>query len=522
MSPELLINKQDMKNFKHLLRVATVAAIVVTLSSFTPVKNKYGFVGDGKTLNTEMFNRAIDECSKKGGGIVSVPAGRYVTGSINLKKGVTLNLEKGAFIMGSKNFDDYPELQGRKALIFAESVDDIGITGEGTVDGNGTAWVFERDPRDGGRPMLICFYSCKNVKVHGIRMKNAGHWTFRFGRCDGVDVRNVHCEAHANWNNDGFDIESRNVYIGDCVLDTGDDAICFKSPGPDFVVENCVVENCEIASTCNFIKFGTASRGGFRNIQVRDCVLHKCSRSVCYSWEQKLPGVTNTITGISGIALEVVDGGFMEDIHISDIVMADVQTPIFIRLGSRNVSDNSWLKDIVIENISAASESLIASSITGVPGLRVENVKIHNVFLQVKGGGTEFDTNLDVPEMEKNYPENRMFGVILPANGFYIRHADNIQLSNIKIQTTHTTDDRHVYVADDVTNLEIINNILQPPASGKSVFYLRSCKNVRLINNKLCLEPMNTDCDANLLDKDDTPDSEVKIQKYFTNIRWRG
>ena len=503
-----------------LLSFAVVCSM--TSCNTTPAHIKYGFVGDGKTLNTEMFQRAIDDCSQRGGGTVAVPAGNYVTGTINLKKGVTLHLEKDAYIVGSKSFGDYPEPQERKALIFAEFSDDIGITGEGTVDGSGTAWVFERDPRDGGRPKLIVFNNCNNVTVTGIKMKNAAHWTFRFSRCDGVTVRNVHCEAHANWNNDGFDIESRNVYIADCVLDTGDDAICFKSPGPDFVVENCVVENCEISSTCNFIKFGTASRGGFRNIQVRNCVLHKCSRSVCYSWEQMLPGVTNTITGISGIALEVVDGGFMENIHISDIVMADVQTPIFIRLGRRNVSENSWLKDILIENISAASESLIASSITGVPGLRVENVKIHNVFLQVKGGGKKSDTNMNVPEVEKAYPENRMFSVMLPANGFYVRHVDNIQFSNIKIQTTGTTDERHVFVADDVTNMEIKNCILQPPSGDKSVVYLRSCKNIRLINNKLCLEPMDTGCTANLMDSDDTPDSEVEIQYYFTDIRWRG
>ena len=498
------------------------AVICMVACTRVPSQPKYGFVGDGVTLNTEKFQQAIDDCSAKGGGIVTVPAGIYVSGTINLKKGVTLHLEKDAVIKGSKQFGDYPELQGRKALVFAEFADDIGITGEGVIDGSGTAWVFDRDPRDGGRPMLVCFYDCKNVTVTGIKMKNAAHWTFRFGRCDGVNIRNVHAEAHANWNNDGFDIESRNVYIGDCVLDTGDDAICFKSPDSKFVVENCIVENCEIASTCNFIKFGTASRGGFRNIKVRNCVLHKCSRSTCYSWEQKIPGVTKTITGISGIALEVVDGGFMDNIHVSDIVMADVQTPIFIRLGRRNESENSWLKDILIENISAASESLIASSITGVPGLRVENVKIRNVFLQLKGGGKQSDINMNVPEVEKAYPENRMFGVMLPAFAFYVRHADNIELSNIKISTTVTTDERHIFVADDVTRLDIKNNIIEPPAGGKSVIFLRSCKNVRLIQNKLCLEPMDTECTAKLLDREDTPDSEVEIQPFFTNIRWRG
>ena len=527
------------KNFLFLFAVACL------ISCNIPGHKQYDFVGDGVTLNTEALQRAIDECSQQGGGTISLPKGNYLTGTIFLKKGVTLHLEKDAVIVGNKQFDNYPEPHGRKALIFAEFADDIAITGEGQIDGNGSHWAFEDDPT--GRPMIIAFYDCKNVTVTGVKMKNPGFWAFRLTRCDGVIIQNVHLDGHANWNNDGMDIESRNVTITDCVIDTEDDALCFKSGDPNFVVENITVENCKLSSNCNFIKFGTASAGGFRNVKVSNCILYKCSRSLCHTWEKYLPGVTNPITGISGIALEVVDGGFMDNILISDIRMEDVQTPVFIRLGRRNTSDSSWLKDIIIENITASSESLIASSITGVPGLRVENVEFRNIFFKLKGGGKASDMKLDVPEVETAYPENRMFGVMLPAYGFYLRHADNIRFKNIFLQTSGTSDERPVFVADDVTNLEIKNSILQPPTGDQPVIYLRSCKNIRLIENKLFMDPaekekcaelykkgvgrnvtyqrlvtpVGTDCTVIYTEAENTPDSEIEIKDYvFKNWRW--
>lgn len=462
---------------------------------------KYNFIGDGITLNTEALQSAIDECSQNGGGVVTLPKGEYLTGSISLEKGVTLHLEKGATISGSRNPDDYPDKGRRKAVIFAENADDIAISGEGKINGNGDAFLQGNNAPN--RPTLVLFFDCKNVNVKGIKMTNAGFWTFRFVRCDGVDIRNVHVEAHANWNNDGFDIESKNVTISDCILDTDDDAICFKSEDPGFIVENITVTNCDVASNCNFIKFGTASAGGFRNVKVTNCKLHKCSRSNFQHWERRVPGVTNLITGIGGIALEVVDGGFMDNIHISDIEMEDVQTPVFIRMGSRQVSEKSWLKDVLIENITASSVSFIASSITGVSGLRPENIVIRNVDFKLKGGGKASDTDMNVSEMEKAYPENRMFGVMLPAYGFYLRHADNIRFDNIKLSVKEGVEERHTIVADDVTGLEIKDSYLQPPVGKKSVVYLRSSKDIRLLRN-------NIKNAAVYVDRENTSASEVK------------
>lgn len=464
---------------KNVCLLCTFMLAIACSSPGEVTIKKYEIKNDGKSLTTEALQKAIDECAVNGGGIVSLPAGTYLTGTIILRKGVTLNLEKDAMILGSQNIADYPDKGRRKALIFAENTTDIGITGEGKINGSGAA--FNQGNSAPNRPTLVLFFDCKNVNVKGVKMTNSAFWTFRFVRCDGVDIKDVDVEGHANWNNDGFDIESRNVTITNCTFDTDDDAICFKSEDPNYVVENVTVTNCKAASNCNFIKFGTASAGGFKNIQVTNCTLSKCSKSLLRDWPERVPGVTDEITGIAGIALEVVDGGFMENVTISDITMTDVQTPIFIRLGRRKVSDNSYLKDILIKNITAESVSYVASSITGVPGLRVSNVEIRDIDFKLKAGGKASDTEVEVPEVENQYPENRMFGVMLPAYGFYIRHADNILFDNINLSYMGGREERHAVFADDVTNVTINKSTLQTPEGGKAVVYSPNSE-IKVIN----------------------------------------
>ena len=424
---------------------------------------KYDICNDGTKLTTTGIQRAIDDCAHIGGGVVSLPAGHYLTGTLKLRSNVALNLEKGAILYGSKNIKDYLGSGRKLALIYGENLTEASITGEGEINGNGQAYNKGNDAPN--RPTLILLINCQKFKATGIKMSSSAFWTFRFVGCDGVDINKVTVEGHANWNNDGFDIESKNVTISDCVIDTDDDAICFKSEDPKFVVENVTVINCDLASNCNFIKFGTASAGGFRNIKVSDCKLHRCSKSLLRFWEKRVPGVSNPITGIAGIALEVVDGGFMENITMSNLAMEDVQTPVFIRLGKRKISDNSYLKDVLIEKITATSVSYVASSITGVPGLRVDNVTIRDVDFKLKAGGKVADTMVTVPEVEDQYPENRMFGVMLPAYGFYIRHADNIKFTNMKLSFIGGKEERHAIYAEDVKGLDIINPTFQSPDS---------------------------------------------------------
>lgn len=429
------------------------------------------FADAGDKPVTERIQRAIDDVSQSGGGVVAVEKGSYVSGSIILKSGVTLRLEKGAVILGSTNYSDYAATPSRgRSLIYAEDAESIALEGEGVIDGRGYSFT----QKDGAphRPKNTLFFRCKNVRVEDVTLKNAGSWTCHFRECDGVVAKRVTINGHANFNNDGFDIDSRNVEISDCVIDSDDDAICFKSDNPAFIVENVTVKNCKASSNCNYIKFGTSCYGGFRNITVRDCDLFHCSQSILRHWEkQKLPGVTDPITGLDGIALEVVDGGFMENVCVSNITMRDVQTPILIRLARRHVSPSSYLKNILIQNVKGSSSSLIASSITGVPGLRVENVTLKDIELNLKAGGKAEDTLVKIPEKEQCYPENRMFDkLMLPAYGFYIRHADNIRMENVRLTFSGGREERHAIMADDAKDLRFDNCSFQKPDGTLATF----------------------------------------------------
>lgn len=422
-------------------------------------------------METALWQSAIDATSAAGGGEVRIPAGVHVCGQLVLKSGVTLKLEEGAKLLGSDDPADFRDLApqrtlpgfmgsqtlGFSGLVLAENAEHIAILGPGTLDGNGGA--FPKVDSHGRRPRLVHFRNCRNVRIEDVRLENSPRWACFLQECDGVVVRRVHIDGHANFNNDGLDIEGRDVLVEDCDIDAGDDGLCLKSFNPDFAVERVRVRNCRVASNCCFLKLGTHGLGTYRDIEFRDCFLrtsrtaengHRWDR-----WDPPIPGLTASVCGISGIALEMVDGGVLEDVRFVNIDMADanVQTPIFIRLGSRSVHPSgrpSRLEHVRIENVRACPVSAIASSITGVPGLRPRDIVLRDVEIEVPGGGTAADASAPVPECEDGYPENRMFGTALPAWGFYLRHADGVHLENVRLRLDRGASDARVpIVAND-------------------------------------------------------------------------
>ena len=393
---------------------------------------------DGVTPATPALQKAVDDLSASGGGTLVVPPGAYVTASLRLKDNVTLRLSKGATLIGSTNATDY--VRSLFAVVGALDAKHVAIEGEGVVDGRGWA----APVRDGApnRWKDAFFFRCKDVRVEGVTMRAPASWTFYLKECEDCVVRGVTIYSHANFNNDGIDIDAKNVLIENCTIDSDDDAICPKSDNPDYICENVEVRNCTLASNCNFIKFGTASRGGFRNCFVHHCVLRPCAESNLRNWHSRsswdkrtkgLPGVTDPITGISGVALEMVDGGILENIHVSDIKLTGgVQTPIFVRLGRRRTKPDvtSVLRNCVIENVSGTSASFIASSVTTVGDVRAP-----------------------VKENERGYPENRMFGTMLPAYAFYLRHADGIRFENVRTRFAGGREERPAVMMDDCTGI---------------------------------------------------------------------
>jgi hypothetical protein len=441
----------------------------------------FGAKADGATINTMAIQKAIDQTAIKGG-TVTIPQGEFLSGTIYLKSNVTIAIKKGGMLKGSPNLMDYPEntpsVKGMKphrafwksmpskALIYADNVDNIGLTGEGVIDGNGTSPTFLTKDDDPNRPKLIFVVNCRKVRVENLKLQNSAFWLQHYFACDGVTIKGLTIYNHGNKNVDGIDIDSKNVTISDCIIDCDDDVICFKSDG-NFFCENVVVTNCVLSTTCNFIKMGTASFTGFRNISITNCVLKRPPVSLVRNWSKESRGIQNELTGLAGIALEIVDGGKMEKINISDIIMNGIQTPIFIKLGSR-MNPTGSISDVTISNIMATAESFITSSITAVPGFYINNVALSNIQIFNKGFDNAFPLTKIIPENEKDYPENRMFGDNLPAYGFYLRHVNNISFQQIQFHISGK-EDRPAFHLEDASNISIVNAKVAVPANNQPI-----------------------------------------------------
>lgn len=444
-----------------------------------------GAIPDSITLNTQVIQSAIDQLYIEGGGTVVIPTGKFLTGTLYLKDNVELNLEPGAILYGSTNPTDYPENELKvkpgtgKALIYANGQKNISITGKGTINGLGNSKVWRRGDNAKGRPLIIYFVDCTNVLVKDVNLINSAFWVSFYLGCNYLTINKVKVYSYGNHNNDGIDIDSKNVVVSNCIIESDDDALCFKSILSDRPCENIVATNCVLSSNCNAIKFGTASHGGFKNISVNNCIIKRPVEDNLRLWYKSIEGIDSGNTVISGIALEMVDGGIMDQVKISDIIMDGVQTPIFIKLGDRNRYNNvpGKLKNIQINNIIAKNASLISSSITGYPGHNIKNVDISNIDITYKGGGTMKHYKYVVPENEKGYPENRMFGNYLPAYGFFIRHVEGLKMQNINLSLSKP-DARSVIRMYDVSDIKISNFKADNPSSKVPIIEINKGKDI--------------------------------------------
>ena len=279
----------------------------------------FGAVGDGKTMNTKAIQATIDKCTMKGGGIVVVSKGTYMTGAIFLKKGVSLLIKKEGILQGSVNPDDYPDVNTRwegiermwtSALINADDLTDVSLTGEGGIDGSGDQWVrrFSTQRRANsstntptsspsarpdssapsqstsnvrrGRPRLICFKNCRKVRVAGLNLRNQAIWCLHILYSEDVVLEGLTIRApHNTPSSDGIDVDScRRVRITKCDIDVNDDCITIKSGKDEDGLrvnrpsEDIVVENCRFGYGHGGVAMGSETSGGIRNVEVRNCV----------------------------------------------------------------------------------------------------------------------------------------------------------------------------------------------------------------------------------------------------------
>ena len=473
---------------------------------------RFGAKGDGSTIDSPAVNRAI-EAAARAGGTVFFPAGTYASYSVRLRSNVTLHLDRGARLLAAepsngKGFDDPGEGAGnpyqdfghshwRASLIWGEALENIGIHGPGVIDGAALVRNMSPESPPGTGDKAIALRLCRNVVIKDITIVRGGHLSILPTGVDNLTIHNVRIDTIR----DGINVDCcRNVRISDCTVNThGDDAIVLKSSyalGFPRATENVTIADSMVSGydvgtlidgtygredpaaadrdgPTGRIKFGTESNGGFRNIAISNMVFDRCR----------------------GLALETVDGGLLEDVTISNITMRDVSnTPFFLRLGARMRGpagrEIGKLRRISISDVTVHnSDPRYPSMIVGLPGHDVEDVRISNVRVHVRGGlsmAEAAEQPLDlintffaeagarepyaVPDRPQAYPEPSMFG-ILPAWAFYLRHVTGVQLDNVDVRFDRP-DTRPAVVLDDVRDAEF-SHLRLHKAAGAPTFVLR-------------------------------------------------
>ncbi|MCS4307638.1 polygalacturonase [Rheinheimera pacifica] len=443
----------------------------------------FGAVGDGVFNNTEALQQAIAQASAQpDGATIKVAAGQYLIGATELKSKVDLLLEPGAVLLGSVNIEDY-YIDGKlKALLYANEAREIAIFGGGTIDGRGRELALNINElhhsgkrvesdfntwrnRSNHRPNVIGFYHCTKVRIYDISVNNGASWVQHYGACEDLVIDNITVHSDAYWNNDGIDInDCKKVQITGCFINSADDAICLKSTmGPGYFNEDVYIADCVLRSSANGVKFGTESQGGFRRVKIHNIQVFDTYRAA--------------------IALEAVDGAFLEDIEVDGVDARHVGCALFLRLGQRNMhvakdTPVGRFQNVSLKNIKAdiaferadlhyevrgpalnAFFNPIPASITGLPdaplnGISLENIEIHYPGRANKGlAYRPYHQLFLVPQERDAYPEYSMFGE-LPAYGLYVRHVNGLSLKNIRF-SSREADFRPALILDDVKQLRL-------------------------------------------------------------------
>ena len=335
---------------KALCGAALAAAVSGTTSGAVFDVREYGAIGDGIVKDTIAIQRALDAAGAAGGGRVTLPPGVYLSGALWLRSGVDLHLEKGAVLKGSTDRADYnaddafPENFHSEAeewsgahLVIGLRVGNVAITGEGTIDGSGSAFFGECDESDrfpwykfGLRlhPLdrtwfrpgpMVAFFLSKDIRLEGVTLKDTPCWTAHFRCCDGLSIRGVTIDANRTIaNSDGFSIDcTRNVDISGCAIRTGDDSFAIRAScqlhAGEHPCENIRIRDCDAWSCCYGVRFGVGN-GTIRNVSVENCRFHESAYGIGFTpaWvvEEKnvyIEDITvrNCLIGECGLPVEV-------------------------------------------------------------------------------------------------------------------------------------------------------------------------------------------------------------------------
>lgn len=396
----------------------------------------FGARADGATLDTASMQSAIDAAHGAGGGTVYFSTGTYLCGTLLLRSHVSLWLDNGAtLLMSSKSEDflsndsqiasrEYGTNESSYALLLGDKIESVRVYGEGAIESN-------RKRRGGPKPVFL--RNCRNITLSGITFRDAPDYTVSLYLCSCVLIEGL---TIFNGYADGIDLDCcKQIRVIGCMMESIDDSLCLKATqlaSARGVTEQISISDCVLRTASIHFKCGTESYGDFRDIVVSNCIFE---------------GGMGLRHGNPGIALYTVDGGNLESVSISNIVMRNVATPFAILLGDRDAwhleRGPGWIRDVSISHV-IASEARFASVIAGIPNRSVEGIRFSDITLRMQptkvtdkktqnaSGETLADADpFAVIEQPKHYPEPTMFGP-LPASVLYMRHAKDVELRNLQ------------------------------------------------------------------------------------------
>ncbi len=390
-------------------------------------------------MNTTDLQSAIDHCAARGGGTVTVPAGKHLVGAIFFRDNITLHLEAGAVLLGSQDPADYPVIPSRwegaeqltyAPLIAGSGLKNIAIIGRGAIDGQGGFWwkAFREKALAYPRPRLIGFADCQNVLIEGITLTNSPAWTVNPIRCENVNVRGVTIiNPPDSPNTDGINPDScRLVRISDCFISVGDDCITLKSgtqfEHPDLLqpCRDITISNCTLERGHGGVVIGSEMSGDVQNVTISNCVLVGTDRGIRLKSRRGR-------------------GGVVENVRVTNLVMDGVLCPFTMNLyyhcngakGDMTVSDKNprpvddstpAFRNIHYSHITAVDVKIAAGFFYGLAEMPLEDISLTDISIAMSGGA-----DADYPEMADDIPS-------MSQAGFFIRNARGVRLDNVQVR----------------------------------------------------------------------------------------
>lgn len=431
----------------------------------------YGAVGDGSTINTRAINSAINDCSAKGGGVVSIPEGVFVSGTVQLCSNVTLHLMPKAVLKGSASPSDYisyipskdlsrydsgeggdnanssKDANWNKTFILASGISNFAIEGEGTIDGS---HVFDPNGEEHMRgPHTIIVGESHNMSLSDVNIECASNYAVMCYEIENAVFDNL--DINQGW--DGIHIRGgKHVQIRNCAFRTGDDAIAGG------FWEDMVISGCDINTSCNGIRMIMPCDG----LTVAGCRFHGPGE-----YPHRTSGAARRTNMLSAILLQ--PGGWgkapgdVRDVNIHDIEIDNVNNPLMFIL---NEGNNGY--DICAERIKATRVNRYASSIESWKGGEYRNVSFKNIDIEYIGNSDANLASLVITQPDVDARE-------LPCWGWYVNNVLDITFENINL-TCKSNDSRPVFIFDNVASSTFVN-VKYPEKTGVSPLrYIRSAE----------------------------------------------